>query len=90
MYKCTVPYHIKRVITYLTSIFTSRLCSLNQSFAVLLAPRSSLVPHRLSRAFYCNKPSRQGHFKLYILLFQGKGDYFLFLTLFGSLWLTFI
>ena len=65
MYKCTVPYHVKRVITYLTSIFTSRLCSLNQSFAVLSAPRSPLVPHRLSREFYLNKPSRQGHFKLY-------------------------
>ena len=63
MYKCTVPDHVKRVITYLTSIFTSRLCSLNQSFAVLSAARSPLVPHRLSREFYCNKPSRQGHFK---------------------------
>ena len=78
MYKCTVPYHIKRVITYLTSIFTSRLCSLNQSFAVLSTPRSPLVPHRLSREFYCNKPSRQGHFKLYTSFFTVRAIIFCF------------
>lgn len=83
MYKCTAPYHIKRVITYLTSIFTSRLCSLHQSFAVLSAPRSPLVPHRLSREFYCNKPSRQGHFKLYTS-FLRWGRLF---SVFDTLWL---